>query len=212
MMNEHDFFSGKNIRRIAPHILEQLKGYGACIVSDTLKGFNVMDSRIQALVPEKPICGCAVTVRVRPGDKLFLHKAIEEAQEGDVLVVDTGCDYRTAVVGGIMSSAAFGKRKIAGLVIDGVVRDVEELRAQKYPVFAAGVVPNTGEDDGPGMLNLPISCGNIPVMPGDVIVGDDNGVVVIPADYCEVVLKICADKVAKEHQRMDEIEHGQITS
>ena len=62
------------------------------------------------------------------------------------------------------------------------------------------------------MLNLPISCGNIPVMPGDVIVGDDNGVVVIPADYCEVVLKICADKVAKEHQRMDEIEHGQITS
>ena len=104
--------------------MNRLKSYGVCVVADALKGFNAMNGSIQPVVPGKCICGCAVTVRLHPGDNLLLHKAIESAQPGDILVLDTNSSYRRAVIGGIMSGAAFGKG-IGGLVVDGAVRDVE---------------------------------------------------------------------------------------
>jgi regulator of RNase E activity RraA len=211
-MLEKEFFLGKVKEGIAQDKLLKLKKYGACVVSDAMGGFNAMSGAIKSQVQGKSICGRAITVGLRPGDKLLLHKAIEIAEPGDVLVIATGCDYRHAVIGGIMSYAAFTKKKIAGLVVDGAVRDIEEIRANGYPVFAAAIVPNTGDNEGPGMLNKPISCGNVPVLPGDIIVADDNGVAVVPADDYEYVLQKCGEKILKEEQRKKEIDAGHITA
>lgn len=208
---EHDYLVGSEFCRISQDTLKQLREYGACIVSDALKGFNVMDSRIRSIVPGKTICGCALTVRLRPGDNLMLHKAIEISQPGDVLVIDTGCNYRNAVIGGIMSEAAF-RKGIGGLVVDGAVRDVEELRENGYAVFAGAIVPNTGDSDGPGMLNVPISCGNVPVLPGDIVIADDNGVAVVPQSCLDLVLSGCEKKISGEKKRITEIRNGQLTS
>ena len=141
----------------------------------------------------------------------MLHRAIEAARPGDILVLDTCGSYRHAVIGGMMSAAAFGKG-IGGMVIDGAVRDVEELRANGYGVFAAAVVPNTGESEGPGQLNHPVSCGGVPVLPGDVVVADDNGVAVVPRNAVDWVLEACAQKCRAEQQRRAEIQAGQLTA
>ena len=211
-MSEEKFFLGKKGAKVEQEKILKLKTYGACVVSDAMAGFNAMSGKIKSLVPGKTICGQAVTVRLRPGDNLLLHKAIEAAERGDVLVIETGCNYRNAVIGGIMSYAAFAKRYIAGLVIDGAVRDIEEIRANGYPIFAAAIVPNTGDNEGPGMLNKPISCGDVPVLPGDIIIADDNGAAVVPASECDYVLQRCEEKIHKEEKRKAEIEAGQITS
>ena len=176
---DREFWMGPSFPQQSRELLNRLKSYGVCVVADALKGFNAMNGSIQPVVPGKCICGCAVTVRLHPGDNLLLHKAIESAQPGDILVLDTNSSYRRAVIGGIMSGAAFGKG-IGGLVVDGAVRDVEELRAHGWPVFAAAVVPCAADSDGPGQLNHPISCGGVPVHPGDIILADDNGVAVTP--------------------------------
>ena len=125
---DREFWMGPSFPQQPRELLNRLKSYGVCVVADALKGFNAMNGSIQPVVPGKCICGCAVTVRLHPGDNLLLHKAIESAQPGDILVLDTNSSYRRAVIGGIMSGAAFGKG-IGGLVVDGAVRDVEELRA-----------------------------------------------------------------------------------
>ncbi|MUU13163.1 MAG: RraA family protein [Oscillibacter sp.] len=151
---DREFWMGPSFPQQPRELLNRLKSYGVCVVADALKGFNAMNGSIQPVVPGKCICGCAVTVRLHPGDNLLLHKAIESAQPGDILVLDTNSSYRRAVIGGIMSGAAFGKG-IGGLVVDGAVRDVEELRAHGWPVFAAAVVPCAADSDGPGQLESP---------------------------------------------------------
>ncbi|WP_295588590.1 RraA family protein [uncultured Oscillibacter sp.] len=210
-MQMQSYFVGAEVPQLPRQTLERLRGYGACVVCDALKGFNAMDGRIRAISPGICVCGCAVTVRLRPGDNLMLHRAIEAARPGDILVLDTCGSYRHAVIGGIMSSAAFGKG-IGGMVIDGAVRDVEELREHGYPVFAAAVVPNTGESEGPGQLNHPISCGGVPVLPGDVVVADENGVAVVPRNAVDWVLEACEQKCRAEEQRLAEIRSGQLTA
>ena len=121
---DREFWMGPSFPQQPRELLNRLKSYGVCVVADALKGFNAMNGSIQPVVLGKCICGCAVTVRLHPGDNLLLHKAIESAQPGDILVLDTNSSYRRAVIGGIMSGAAFGKG-IGGLVVDGAVRDVE---------------------------------------------------------------------------------------
>ena len=210
-MTQSEFFVNHDFPRVPQETLERLKGYGACVVSDAMKGFNAMDASIFPIVPGKSICGCAVTVRLRPGDNLMLHKAIETAQPGDILVLDTCGNRRNAVIGDMMCQAAFGNKGIGGLVIDGAVRDVEALRQRDYPVFAAAIVPNTGNSEGPGQLNHPISCGAVPVHAGDIIVADDNGVSVVPQAWLELVLENCEKRVQFEAKRTAEILAGQTT-
>ena len=108
-MMDREFWMGPSFPQQPRELLNRLKSYGVCVVADALKGFNAMNGSIQPVVPGKCICGCAVTVRLHPGDNLLLHKAIESAQPGDILVLDTNSSYRRAVIGGIMSGAAFGK-------------------------------------------------------------------------------------------------------
>ena len=210
-MNKESFFIGNDFERVPQEKLEALKAYGACIAADAMKGFNAMDGRIRTIQDGHTVCGCAVTVRLRQGDNLLLHRAIELARPGDVLVIDTCGDMRDAAFGGNMSLAAFSKG-IAAMIVDGAVRDVEELRENGYAVFAAATISNTGDTEGPGMINQPISCGNVPVLPGDVILADDNGVTVVPQKWLDFVLEGCEKKQKADLHRAEEIRAGKLVA
>ena len=143
------------------------------------------------------MCGPAITVRVRPGDNLFLHKAIEIAQPGDIIVVDGSGDLTQALIGGLMRTSALTKQ-IGGFVIDGAVRDVLEWAEGVIPVFARGHVHRGPSKDGPGQLNVPISCAGLTVSPGDLILGDADGVIAVPFDQIESLLPKVRDQAARE--------------
>ncbi len=203
------FCIGADFERPSQEILEQLKGFGTPALSDGLNRFNTMSYDIKPIHSQAVVAGPALTVRLRPGDNLMLHKAIALAKEGDIIVVDTcGC-MSCCVMGGLMAAAAF-KKKIGGFVIDGAIRDITELKEHKYPIFAKGVVSSVGDKDGPGEINMPISCGGVPVLPGDIVVGDENGIVVIQPWSLEQVIKNTQTKLAYEEKRAIEISQGII--
>ncbi|MFZ4287168.1 RraA family protein [Variovorax sp. HJSM1_2] len=143
------------------------------------------------------LCGPAVTVRVRPGDNLMIHKALMMVQPGDVLVIDGGGDVSQALVGGLMRTTCLFK-KLGGLVIDGAIRDLTEWAEDGMPIFAKGHTHRGPSKDGPGEVNVPVSCAGLVVMPGDLVVGDADGVIAVPAaEAADVLLKTRAH-LAKE--------------
>ncbi|MGY4493582.1 RraA family protein [Pseudomonas sp. TE3610] len=133
------------------------------------------------------LCGPAFTVRVRPGDNLMVHKALMMVQAGDVLVIDGGGDVSQAVIGGLVRTTAL-RVKLGGIVIDGAVRDLEELAEGIVPVFAAGHTHRGPSKDGPGEINIPIACAGLCVLPGDLVLGDADGVIAIPAQDAAALL------------------------
>ena len=143
------------------------------------------------------LCGPAVTVRVRPGDNLMIHKALMMVQPGDVLVIDGGGDVSQALVGGLMRTTCITK-KLAGLVIDGAVRDLTEWAEDGMPLFAKGHTHRGPSKDGPGEINIPIACAGLAVQPGDLIVGDADGVIAIPAAEAADVLARSRAHLKKE--------------
>ncbi len=190
-------------------IFEKLVGIGTPALSDGLNKFNTMAPELKPVRDDIRIAGPAFTVRMRPGDNLMLHKAIALAGEGDIIVVDT-CGCRNyCVMGDLMASAAF-RKKVGGIVVDGGIRDILELREKGFPIFARFVTPAVGDKDGPGEINLPVSCAGVPVLPGDYIVGDANGVVVIAPYLADKIVEGAEKKLAYEAKRAREIEDGVI--
>ncbi|CAM4327555.1 Methyltransferase [Bordetella tumbae] len=143
------------------------------------------------------MCGPAFTVRVRPGDNLMIHKALMMVQPGDVLVIDGGGDVTQALVGGLMRTTCVAKG-VAGLVIDGAVRDLTEWAEDGMPIFAKGHTHRGPSKDGPGEINVPISCAGLAVLPGDLIVGDADGVIAVPKDQAEDILARTRAHLEKE--------------
>jgi regulator of RNase E activity RraA len=139
----------------------------------------------------------------------MVHKAMQLARPGDVIVVATGGNVTSAVFGELMCRTAVAAR-IGGLVVDGAVRDVPGITQLGLPVFSRSVCPGGCDKDGPGEINVAISCGGVVVHPGDVIVGDSDGVVVVPRDDAEEVLTLVAALQEREGRRMDEIDRGQL--
>lgn len=133
------------------------------------------------------LCGPAFTLRVRPGDNLMVHKALMMVQPGDVLVIDGGGDVSQAVIGGLVRTTAL-RVQLGGIVIDGAVRDLEELAEGILPVFAAGHTHRGPSKDGPGEINVPIACAGLCVLPGDLVLGDADGVIAIPAQDAAALL------------------------
>ena len=210
MSGKFGFRIGPDFNHPPKELMDRLRQYGTPQLADGLNKFNVVDPEIKPVWQGLKIAGPALTVRVRPGDNLMVHKAIGMIQEGDILIVDTcGCRNYT-ILGDLMASSAV-QMKVGGIVIDGGIRDVDELREKKYPVFARYFTPAVGDKDGPGEINYPICCGGVPVMPGDYIVGDDNGVVVIPPDQLETILAGTEKKLAYEKKRAEEIRQGMIS-
>ena len=146
---------------------------------------------------ETVLCGPAVTVRVRPGDNLMIHKALMMVEPGDVLVIDGGGDVSQALVGGLMRTTCVAKQ-LGGLVIDGAVRDLCEWAEDGMPIFARGHTHRGPSKDGPGEVNVPVSCAGLVVLPGDLIIGDADGVIAVPADQAQDVLQKTRAHLAKE--------------
>lgn len=146
---------------------------------------------------ETVLCGPAVTVRVRPGDNLMIHKALMMVEPGDVLVIDGGGDVSQALVGGLMRTTCVAKQ-LGGLVIDGAVRDLCEWAEDGMPIFAKGHTHRGPSKDGPGEVNVPVSCAGMVVLPGDLIIGDADGVIAVPADQAQDVLQKTRAHLAKE--------------
>lgn len=165
--------------------------------ADGLPQSRFMDIGIKAVWQPIPrIAGIAYTVKCHPGDNLMLHAAIYRAAPGSVIVVEAGTlDY--AVSGGNVCAIA-QKRGIAGLIVDGVIRDVEEVRDGKFPVFARGIMPKPGVKETLGTLNQPINCGGVKVNAGDIIVADEEGIAVIPQLEQEAVYQIALARMEKE--------------
>src|SRR5262249_33105947 len=150
--------------------------------------FHFMDHGIRPRTGRR-LCGVAVTVVARPGDNLMVHKAMEIARPGDIIVVNTCGNTTSAVFGELMANSAIAAR-LGGLVVDGAIRDVEALTALRFPAFSRTVSAGGCDKDGPGEINVPIACGNTAVLPGDIVAGDEEGVVVIPREDASEVLKL----------------------
>lgn len=167
------------------------------VLCDVLTRDRVMDLGIRPLWPDMPrVAGPAYPVRCPPGDNLMLHAAIYRAQPGSIVVAQGG-DNAYALAGGNVCAVA-QKRGIVAFVLDGVIRDVAEARAMRFPVFARGVVPFPGAKDALGVLGGPVRCGGVEVTPGDIVVADEEGIVVVPAARAREVLAGAEAKAAKE--------------
>ena len=197
------------IERASTDDIEKIREYSTCNCADGMKKMNTMDAGIKPVAPTHKICGPAVTVRISLGDNLMLHKALGLVKPGDILVVDAqGCTTFSAC-GGIMMLRMF-KLGVQGIIVDGSVRDIEDIREIGMPVFARGVVAQGGGKAGPGECNFPIACGGVVVNPGDIILADDNGIVCIPKDCADQVIDGVEKKLAKEKNSYAEIEAGQL--
>jgi RraA family protein len=178
-------------------------------VGDCIGRAAAMDSRIKSLSAGMKIVGPALTVRVPPTDNLMIHKALTLIQPGDVLVIEGGGNHSWALLGWLMVSTA-RKLGVAGIVADGCVRDAQEIRKSGFPVFSAGLSPNGPFKEGPGEINFPISCGGQVVRPGDIIVADDDGVVVLKQELAKIVIDEVDKIIQREDKRLKEIDAGMV--
>ncbi len=173
----------------SPAMLAAYAAFAVANISDCMSR-TTGTSALRRVGPAHRLVGRAFTVRTRPGDNLMVHKAIDMAQPGDVIVVDAGGEMRNAIIGEIMAGWA-ARRQLGGFVIDGAVRDSDTLAAGALPVFARGFAHRGPYKDGPGELNVPVVIDGMVVLPGDLLVGDGDGVLAIRPDEAEAL----ADKV-----------------
>lgn len=191
------------INRPNREMVEAFAGIPVANLADEMNRFFCVNARIKPF-NNHALLGCAFTVKSRPGDNLMLHKALEMAQPGDVIVVDAQGDLSNAITGEIMMTQA-EVNGLAGVVIDGAIRDAEEIGKLSMPVYAAGVQPKGPYKDGPGEINVPICCGGVVVNPGDILVGDSDGIVVIPVQFAEEMLAKGKKKLAGEQAILEGI-------
>ena len=189
-------------------LVESFRGKASSNLADAMGRVHFMDPGMVSRT-RLPLCGVAVTVNARPGDNLMIHKALEVAQPGDVVVVSTNGNTTSAVFGEIMGHTAVGAG-LGGIIVDGAIRDVDGLEALGLPAFSRSVTPGGCDKDGPGEINVPIACGNTPVMPGDIVVGDDDGVAVIPREDAPEVLERVTDLEHREKTRIAAIKAGEL--
>lgn len=181
--------------------------YASANVSDALNKTNTMDAGIKSVNPGKRISGPAYTVDCYPGSIITCHKALGEVSPGQVLVINAHGDPCGAMWGGLMSLEAI-QRGVAGVVVDGAVRDVKTIRELGFPVFARHVTPCVGSNRTVGSTGTPIACGGVVVRTGDLIIADDDGVIVVPQERIEEVLQRVAAIVEKEKGITESVRAG----
>jgi RraA family protein len=178
-------------------------------LSDSMERLYAGGPLLRPMHRQGKLAGPAYTVKTAPGDNLLVHKALDAASAGDVIVVDAGGFADHAIIGELMMSRA-RQRGIAGLVIWGAIRDSAEVGAGDYPVYACAVTHRGPYKNGPGEINVPISMGGMPVMPGDIVVGDADGLVAVPLAQVERVLASARAILEKETAAMREIVAGTV--
>lgn len=198
-----------DVPRAPDALMDRFEPVPAAHVSDSMNRLFAAGAGLRPLHRAKKMVGNALTVRVRPGDNLMVHKAIDIARPRDVIVVDAGGELSHAIIGEMMMRHA-ERRGVAGLVIHGAIRDLGTIAADSYPVYAAGVTHRGPYKDGPGEINVPVSIGGMVVRPGDIVVGDEDGVVAVPLDEVEGVLERAAAIRTREDRTMSEIMAGTV--
>lgn len=191
----------KRTRRVDPRVVAQFRDLPVANVSDSMSRMTAGGARLRPMHGGGRMAGPAFTVKTRPGDNLMIHKALDLAEAGDVIVVDAGGDLTNALIGEIMSTYAKA-RGIAGMVINGAVRDADSLRAGTFPVFAAGVTHRGPYKDGPGEINVPVAIDGMVIEPGDLMLGDGDGVLCVPYDAVEAVHALASEKAKVEEREL----------
>lgn len=176
-------------------------------VSDSMNRMTAAGPTLRPMHASGGMAGVALTVKSRPGDNLMLHKAIDMAVPGDVIVCDAGGDLTNALMGELMLAYAV-KKGVAGFVLNGAIRDVDAFVATNLPTYAAGVSHRGPYKDGPGEINVPVSLGGMVIHPGDIVIGDNDGVHCVPLDDAEAVLRATQAKSGAEIAQMKAIAEG----
>lgn len=195
---------------ISEETINAFKSIGTATIHEVNQQSGAMNSNIKPLKNTMKVCGPALTVEVRPGDNLGLHQALMVAKKGDVIVAQAGGFSESGLWGEIMTIAAI-ERGAVGLVIDGAVRDVESASRLGFPVFSAGISMKASGKNFKGHINAPITCGAVVVNPGDLIVGDADGVVVVPSKEVNQVLKKSLEREKKEAGLIEQLKKGELT-
>jgi regulator of RNase E activity RraA len=197
----------KRQRKVSPDVVARFARLPVANVSDNMSRMTAGGARLRPMHGGGGLAGPALTVKTRPGDNLMVHKAISLAEPGDVVVVDAGGDLTNAIIGEMMLMQLVG-RKVAGVVINGSIRDAGFIREQNLPVFAAGVTHRGPYKSGPGEINVPIAIDGMVIEPGDLIIGDDDGLLCVPFDQTDEVFKASSAKFDAEQKQMANIRAG----
>ena len=197
----------RRTRKVSPEVVERFCSLPVANVSDSMARMSAGGASLRPMHAGGGLTGPALTVKTRPGDNLMLHKALDLAEAGDVIVVDGGGDLTNSLMGELMLAHAETKR-LAGIVIYGAVRDVAYIRSRSFPLFAAGVTHRGPYKDGPGEINVPIAIEGMVIHPGDLVLGDDDGVLCVPFDDCEQVYAAAKAKFDAEQHSMQAILAG----
>lgn len=198
----------QDFTRLDPAALAAWSGIPPAIASDCMNRAQAMSGAIKPVVPGTRLAGQARTVACMVGDNSAIHAAVRLLQPGEVLVIAGGGYRDTALWGGLLTQAALA-RGAAGVVVDGAVRDVAELRANGFPCFAAAAVPAGPHKGFGGTIDGVIACAGCPVAPGDIVLGDDDGVAVVPLAQAEAILAACRAKLAQEEQALARLRTGE---
>ena len=188
-------------------VVARLAAHDAAKIADTMAGYGVAHHELKPIRSEMRVCGPALTVLTRPGDALYVQKAIELIQPGDVVVIDAGGYRDVSVIGERL--AYFMKLKgVAGIVVDGAVRDSAGIVAEGIPTFCRSCCIRIFGSKGPGAINVPVTCGGVVVNPGDIVLGDCDGVVIVPREDAARVADLADVHLAGELERLKQIEAG----
>ena len=207
---------GKRIylkRNMPDHdIMMQFKNIPASNTADCMGRSCAMNPRIHLVSSPKDqmMVGPAFTVKCRAGDNLALHAALNLCSEGDVLVVSNEEDNTRALMGEVMMAYLYLQKKVAGIALDGPIRDIDEIGKWDFPVYATGTTPGGPYKEGPGEVNVPIACGGISVEPGDIILADPDGVIVIPRNDAATILEDAKKFQAADEGKLEKTRQGTI--
>ncbi|MCG8510546.1 MAG: hypothetical protein MI741_15090 [Rhodospirillales bacterium] len=191
--------------RVSDDLLRRLAEHDTAKISDSMGGYGAMHYEIKPLSPEMRFCGSALTVLTKPGDALYVQRAIDETKPGDVVVI-AASGFKDVSVIGERLGYFFKLKGAAAIVVDGAIRDSQGMVDGSPPTFARASCIRIFGSQGPGAINIPVSCGGVTVNPGDAVVGDRDGVVVVPRADVPRVVELADQHLKNELERLEQVE------